>query len=181
MSWKKVGESKILDHLRMHLVEDVVVLPNGAQTKYLREVERPDYVTTIAFHTGKIAMIYDYSYPNDQMLLQFPEGLPNKDETIEKGAARELEEETGLRARRIVKIGENLHNHRRNTNLNHIMLAEDTEETGEIHLDATEDGLERVLLSEEEIWQKIAAGEIIQKNALAAWSIYQAWRRGETV
>jgi ADP-ribose pyrophosphatase len=180
MNWKKIGESKVLDHPRMHLVEDDVVLPNGEKTKYLREVDRPDYVTVIVRHAGKIAMIYDYSYPNDQMLLQFPEGLPEEDETFEEGAARELEEETGLHTRRVKEIGQNLHNHRRNTNSNHVMLAEDIEDTGETHLEATEHGLETIWLTEEEIWQKIAAEGVIQKNTLAAWSIYQAWCRGET-
>ena len=58
----------------MQLVEDEVILPNGSTTRYLREINKSDYVTIAAQYDDKFVMVYDYSYPNNQTLIQFPEG-----------------------------------------------------------------------------------------------------------
>lgn len=178
--WEKVEQKEILNHPRMHLVEDRVILPNGKTTGYLREVGKKDYVTIVARHVGKFVLVLDYSYPNDRRLLQFSEGEIDDGETPERTAVRELEEETGLRATKVTRLGRNLHNHRRNTNSNYVMLAEDedVEDTGETHHGASEYGMETVLLTEAEVWDKMASGDIIQKNTLAAWAVYQAQMRG---
>ncbi|HSX28475.1 MAG TPA: NUDIX hydrolase [Candidatus Saccharimonadales bacterium] len=181
MSWTKIGEHEVLDHPRMHLVEHAVELPDGTATDYLLEINRKDYVTTIARYAGKFAMIRDYSYPNDVRLLQFSEGWIDEGESPEQAAVRELKEETGLRAGKIRELGTNLHDHRRSTASAHVMLAENIEDTGEARPESTEHGVEMVLLTEAEIWKKIASGEIIQKNALAAWAIYAAQSRAEVI
>ncbi|HSE29545.1 MAG TPA: NUDIX hydrolase [Candidatus Saccharimonadales bacterium] len=174
MSWIKIDEHVVLNHPRMHLVEHTVKLPDGTEIDYLLEVNRKDYVTTIARHKGKFAMIRDYSYPNDARLLQFSEGWIDEGESSEQAASRELKEETGLRAAKVREIGTNLHDHRRSTASSHVMLAENIEDTGTANLESTEHGIETVYLTEAEIWKKIASGEIVQKNTLAAWAIYVA-------
>jgi 8-oxo-dGTP pyrophosphatase MutT (NUDIX family) len=172
--WKKVNSRVVFDHPRIHLVEDEVILPDGSTTHYLLDVNKKDYVTVIAQIDNKICMIYDYSYPHNQMLLQFPEGACDDDETPEQTAIRELEEETGLRAKAIKIIGKNFDHHRRSTALNYVLLTENAEDTGTTHLGAEESFSEKVLLTEPEISRKIASGEIVQKNALSAWAIYIA-------
>jgi len=174
--WRKVSEREVLNHKRMRLVEDRVVLPNGLETDYLREVNKKDYVTVVATHGDKIVMVHDYSYPHDRLLLQFPDGEIDTDETPEAGATRELQEETGFKADKLTILGRNLDNPRRNTSTNIVLLAKDVEETGERNLDAEESLNKVVLLTEAEIRAKIASGEIIQKNTLAAWALYSSRR-----
>jgi ADP-ribose pyrophosphatase len=174
--WQKITTRTILNHPRMQLVEDDIILPDATKTSYLLEVNKGDYVTVIARTDGKIAMVYDYSYPHDSMLLQFPEGGINQGETPEQAAKRELEEETGLHAETVSVIGKNLDSSRRNTTTNFILFSDDVHDTGVTHLEAEESFTETVLLTESEILQKIASGEIVQKNALAAWAIYTAWQ-----
>jgi ADP-ribose pyrophosphatase len=178
--WKKIKRYKVLDHPRIQLVEDDVMLPDGTITRYIHQLDKKDYVTVIASYDAKIIMVRDYSYPNDRMLLQFPEGAIERDETAEDAALRELEEETGMRAATISLMGENLDHHRRSTATNFVLFTDDVIDTGITHLEAEESHTETVLLSRSEITDKIASGEIIQKNALAAWTIYCATHGNKT-
>jgi len=171
--WQKLGTQEVLTHPRMQLVEDTVLLQNGQQTEYLREVNKPDYVTIIARRDAKVAMVYDYSYPNDDMLLQFPEGVIDDKETPEQCGIRELREEAGLLAGVLRSIGKNLHNQRRSTAQQIVLVADQLKEVPQEH-EAEESGMSLVWLAEQEVWDKIAAGEIKQKNTLAAWTIYAA-------
>ena len=173
-SWRKVGEREVLNHRRMRLVEDQVILPDGSKTDYLREIDKKDYVTIVATYGDKIVMVHDYSYPHDRMLLQFPDGEIGADETPEAGAMRELQEETGFKADRVTILGQNLDNPRRNTATNTVLLAKDVKDTGERNLDPEESLTEVVLLTEAEIRANIATGVIVQKNTLAAWAIYSS-------
>lgn len=178
-SWRKLAQRDILRHPRLHVVEDEVELPSGSKIQYLRFVDDKDYVTTIAREPGqpgKFAMVFDYSYPNDVRLLQFSEGLIDAGETPAEAAERELLEEMGIRAKKFITIGWNLSHHRRSTAKNFIIVAEGLTETGQTQHEAEEAGMQSYWLNEAEITQKIARGEIVQKNSLAAWAIYQAWR-----
>lgn len=172
IKWKKIGSRKVFSHLRMQLVEDEVILPNGSTAQYLREINKKDYVTVVAQYDEKFVMVYDYSYPNNQMLLQFPEGTVDQGETPEQGAIRELEEETGLHAREMNVVGKTLNHHRRSTAIGFVCSTRDLQNTGITHLEAEESYTKTVYLTEKEISQKIATGEIIQKNTLAAWAVY---------
>lgn len=170
--WNRISSKAVLDHPRMHIVEDELVLPDGTTTQYLREINRRDYITIIAKQAGTIAMVHDYSYPNDQMLLQFPEGWVDEGETPEHAAMRELKEETGFHANQVEILGKVLNDHRRGTATGFICFAEGAEDTGITHLEAEESYTKTVRLTKAEIKEKIASGAIIQKNALAAWAIY---------
>jgi ADP-ribose pyrophosphatase len=170
--WEKISSRSVFDHPRMHIVEDEVMLPDGTKTQYLRETDRRSFVTIIAKQAETILMVRDYSYPNDQMLLQFPEGVIDDGETPEYAAMRELQEETGFHTDTVEILGKAFNDHRRGTAEGFVCFAENTEDTGATHLEAEESYTETVHLSEAEIKDKIASGAIVQKNALTAWAIY---------
>jgi 8-oxo-dGTP pyrophosphatase MutT (NUDIX family) len=171
--WRFKERHEVFSHPRLHAVEDEVELPDGTTIRYLRFIDERDYVTVIAKKDNLIVMIRDYSYPNDEMLLQFPEGLLDPDESPTVAAVRELEEETGFSAGRVQIIGRNLAHHRRSTAKNIVLTATELLKK-KTHLESEEAGTETVFMTEAEIDDSIANGTIIQKNALAAWAIYSA-------
>lgn len=150
------------------------MLPSGKEIDYLRFHEYDDSILVIAENNGKILMVQEYAYPIKQVLLQFPEGGVLKGEDVLEAGNREFSEESTYTAKRLELIGYNLTHHRRTTAKNHIAVASGLTKAGEVAGDPEEAGITHVWLSETEINQKIANGEIIQKNTLAAWAIYQA-------
>ncbi len=176
--WTKIGSKEVLRHPRLSLDEHEVELPDGNTTGYLVFNNKFDFPTVIALEDdGRIVMVREHAYPINEALVQFPEGMMEADETDPlAAAARELAQETGRRAGKLAVIGSCLYHHRRSTSTNYIVLATGLSE-GETDLEMEEQGTEVVLLTEEEIWKMIASGEIIQKNTLSAWAIYQAFKR----
>eukprot|EP00747_Dinoflagellata_sp_TGD_P190920 gnl/TRDRNA2_/TRDRNA2_53561_c0_seq1.p1 gnl/TRDRNA2_/TRDRNA2_53561_c0~~gnl/TRDRNA2_/TRDRNA2_53561_c0_seq1.p1 ORF type:complete len:228 (+),score=50.14 gnl/TRDRNA2_/TRDRNA2_53561_c0_seq1:61-744(+) len=55
---------------------------------------------------GKVACVRQFRHPFREMALSFPAGRVDAGEDPEAAARRELEEEAGLRAARLVKLGE---------------------------------------------------------------------------
>jgi ADP-ribose pyrophosphatase len=75
---------------------------------YIREVVHHSGSAVIlpAFDDGTIALVRQYRHPTVKYLLELPAGGLNDKERPEEAAARELEEELGLRAGRLEKLSE---------------------------------------------------------------------------
>jgi 8-oxo-dGTP pyrophosphatase MutT (NUDIX family) len=170
--WKKLDSKTIFKHPRLTLAEDDVRLSDGAEVKYLRFLGLRDYVTVIAKQDDKLILLREYSYPLDEWLWQFPEGLFNEGDDAEAAARRELTEETGLIAEKMEVIGMNYGHHRRTDQKNHILVASGLKEGGKLTADAEDIGTETHRFSLDEIKQMVRDGEIRQKNTLAALALY---------
>jgi len=172
--WKKTDTNVVLEHPRVTLVEDDVVLPDGSKTKYLRYEGLLDYVTLIATRDDHIAMLREYSYPHDEWLWQFPEGSIEEGETELQAAERELAEEAGLAVKKWQKLGINYDHHRRTTVKAHVYLGSDAYEVDKLAGDPEEQGTELHWFTVEDVKKMILKGSIVQKNALAALAVYMA-------
>ncbi len=66
----------------------------------------PDAVIIVPYHTteNKLVMTREYRVPLADYEYGFPAGLIDAEESIEQAARRELQEETGLRLTRILRI-----------------------------------------------------------------------------
>ncbi|MGB9729786.1 MAG: NUDIX hydrolase [Thermoprotei archaeon] len=84
---------------------DEIISENGFG--YIKEiVEHPGAVAILAFlDDNTILMVKQYRRAVDKILLELPAGTLKIGETPEQCAARELEEETGYKARKIEKLG----------------------------------------------------------------------------
>jgi 8-oxo-dGDP phosphatase len=83
----------------MTVREDVVRRPDGGEGLY-GVVDKPDYALVVALDGDRVAMVEQYRYPLRLRRWEFPQGTaPDRAEMgPEELAARELREETGLRA-----------------------------------------------------------------------------------
>src|SRR6059058_5928283 len=79
-----------------------------ADRTYIREIvhHKGSAVILPAFDDGTIALVRQYRHPAVKYLLELPAGTLNERERPEEGAARELEEELGMRAGRLEKLSE---------------------------------------------------------------------------
>jgi 8-oxo-dGTP pyrophosphatase MutT (NUDIX family) len=172
--WKRLETTTLFEHPRLTVVEDKVLLPDGAQTAYLRFEKDHDFATVIARSEGKLAFVREYSYPLDQFLLQFPEGSMEPDEAALDCAQRELSEEAGLASDTYTEIGTSPSHHRRIDAWQHVLVADEAYAVPKTAGDIEEQGIETVWIPETGVNDLIASGEIVQRNTLAAWAIYNA-------
>src|SRR5213083_1089077 len=79
-----------------------------ADRTYVREVvHHPGSAVILpVFDDGTIALVKQYRHPAAKYLLELPAGTLNDKERPEEGAARELEEELGVRAGKLEKLCE---------------------------------------------------------------------------
>src|SRR5436309_4466157 len=97
---KKVFSGRVFD-------VTVDTVREGEKT-YMREVvHHPGSAVILpAFDDGTIALVRQYRHPAVKYLLELPAGTLNDRERPEEGAARELEEELGVRAGKLEKLSE---------------------------------------------------------------------------
>ena len=124
---KQISSRRIYKGRIVGLREDTVELPGGKVAK--REiVEHPGAVAVIALtNKDEIVLIKQYRRPAQEVLLEVPAGLVHKDETPAEAAKRELEEETGFRAKNIKKIFESYASPGYSTEVIQYFLATDLE------------------------------------------------------
>ncbi len=82
-----------------------VILPNGKEGN--RDIVRhPGAVAILAFlDRDTIILEKQFRVPINQTILEIPAGKLEKNEDIKKAAIRELEEETGYKAKEIIYLG----------------------------------------------------------------------------
>jgi len=106
----KLKEEKIKSNLIysgkiFDVYRDEVILPNGKVV--LREtVNHSGAVAVVPIEKSEIILVKQFRYPTGEEILEIPAGKLNKDESPERCAKRELEEEIGFKAGMIKKVME---------------------------------------------------------------------------
>ncbi len=144
-------------------------------------------IREIAVHNGgavvlavtndeKIIFVKQYRHPFDKYLIELPAGKLEKGEEPEHCAKRELEEETGMIAGKITKLGAIATTPGFCTELLHIYLAEDLQE-GNLNREEGEYGMSLIYLTLEEAEEKIRSGEIYDAKTLSGILYYNLYRK----
>lgn len=102
--WKVKSSKQVYDNYYLKVHEDVLDLA-GTEKLYVRAVRR-DYCTIVPFDgRERIMMFKSYRHIVDSQQLEVPSGYIDEGETPKQAAARELAEETGYVAKRMVHVG----------------------------------------------------------------------------
>jgi ADP-ribose pyrophosphatase len=102
--WKVKSSKKVYDNYYLKVYEDVLDLA-GKEKLYIR-ARRPDYCTIVPFTSdGQILTIKSYRHLVDSWQMEVPSGFIDRGETPRRAAARELGEETGYRAKKMIHVG----------------------------------------------------------------------------
>jgi len=134
---KQIETKTVYKGLIVNVRSDVAEIQNGKHVP--REVvEHPGGVGIVPV-TGdnKVLMVRQYRYPMEEELLEIPAGKLGKDEAPIDCAVRELSEETGCKAGRIVDMGAVYPSPGFCRETLYLFLALDLQQ-GDIHLDEDE-------------------------------------------
>jgi len=88
-------------------IEKEVLLPGEEEPQVYYSIKPSDYVTALArTKDGQIIVLRQYRPAVEKFTYELPSGHMEKGETPEQAIVRELEEETGCRAEKVVLLGE---------------------------------------------------------------------------
>lgn len=118
---------------------------------------------------GEVLFVRQYRYAVEQPLLEIPAGKLDPGEDPDTCAARELTEETGYTTEHLQKLGYVYTTPGFCNETIHLYLA-DHLVAGKQHLDPDE-YLDVIRIPLEEVWQRIAKGEICDAKTLAAFAM----------
>ncbi len=103
--WRRGASRYLFESRWFNLRQDEVALPSGEAISYTL-VEHPGYAMVVPLlDDGRVILERMYRYTVQETLLELPSGGLAEGESAEAGARRELEEETGWRAERLVPLG----------------------------------------------------------------------------
>lgn len=167
--WKILKSRMILNQKWVKVRQDEIQLPNGQIIDDYFVYPRPDIVLILAITANKeIVLVRQYRHGVEKILLELPGGTFNPaEEKSELAAQRELAEETGYIADRLMPLATFYDNPVKDTNKIHVFIAENAQLLEKQNLDITED-IEIVLVPIAAIMEKIATGDIIVSGSIAA-------------
>jgi 8-oxo-dGTP pyrophosphatase MutT (NUDIX family) len=175
--WRILDSHNAFEHRWYVLRRDTVELPDGGVIDDYFVSVRPEVVVVVPIdRTGSFIMVRQYQHGAGQITLEFPAGT-FRNEAPADAALRELEEETGYIPGRIEPLGACFENASKNTNRNHLFLAEDCDPRGTQKLERTEQaaGLTVQILTPVELAHALDTGQIVAMSSLVAG--YRALRR----
>ncbi len=122
---------------------------------------------------GKIILVKQWRRAIQEILLELPAGTLEEGEPVDVCAQRELQEETGFRAREIIALGGFYSAPGFCTEYLYLFLARGLEEAP---LDADDDeAIDLVYVGLDEFWQMVAEGKIHDAKTIAGVARYDKW------
>ncbi len=128
---KKLESKQIYEGRVFDVCVDRVRLPNGREAGREVVVHGGGASVVALDSAGNIYLVRQWRYPFGTELLEIPAGKLDRGEKPEACALRELSEETGMRAGKLVDLGEFYATPAYCTEVLHIYLALDLEEAGQ--------------------------------------------------
>ena len=167
--WKRLSEKILYKNPWWTYKLDSFEISNGRRGEYHYVHTAGASLVIPIFPDGRLLLVRQYRFLCDRESLEFPCGGVKEGSTYERTAREELAEEAGLDARSVEQVGEfNPYNGVTNE-MCRVFLAREFSPVAS-RPDVTEE-FEQVIMTPEELDQKIDAGEVWDGMTLAAWMI----------
>jgi 8-oxo-dGTP pyrophosphatase MutT (NUDIX family) len=177
--WKPVTDKRLLKTPVLTVEQLTSRSPKGDEHDYII-INTPDWVTVIPVIQSppreQFIMVRQWRHAENRLSVEFPGGVINRGETPEQAALRELLEETGYHAQKLVQLSSFSPNPALMTNHQHFFLAFDLTDTGARHLDYDE--YVHVLIEDtESVYQHMRNGEYSHGLMACGAFLYQQYTR----
>jgi 8-oxo-dGDP phosphatase len=168
---QRLASREIYRNNWMALREDDIRRPDGSTGIYA-VVDKPTYALVIPRDGDRYHLVEQFRYPLGLRRWEFPQGTAPELEALEPTdlAARELREETGLRASELVKLGQLDVAPGMSSQRGWVFLATDITE-GEHDREHEEQDMHSEWFSRAEVEEMIRGGEITDAQSIAAWAM----------
>lgn len=169
---ERTARRRVFQSRWMTVYEDDVRFPDGLEGKY-GVVEKEDFALILPRHAdGRFQLVEQYRYAVGARFWEFPQGAWETRAGADPAevARGELEEETGLKAGRMTKLGHFFEAYGFVNQGCHVYLAEDLSQ-GAMKRDAEEQGMETAAFSRAQIDAMIKDGQIADVTTLAALNL----------
>lgn len=138
--WKRVAVGERRDHQILRVGEDVFADPRSGERHDRVIIEADDWCNVVPLtRDGRVILVKQFRFGSREVSLELPGGVVDQGETPEDSVRRELEEETGYRAGRVLALGTYHSNPAHFTNRVHGFVALDCEPVHDGHPDGSED------------------------------------------
>ena len=159
--WKLLQSRLVINNKWCQVRQDEVKLANGRIIDDFFINVRPDIALIFPVTAQQeIVFVRQYRHGVGEVLLELPAGsFDPQAEISEVAASRELTEETGYVAEKLIRLATLYDNPVKDTNSIHLFIAENVIKSQEQELDITEE-IEVVLVPVSEVIQRVLIGEI---------------------
>lgn len=165
--WKKVSTEEVFRNKWLSLRVDDVITPDGKEGQYSVMDNTDEVVIVVPIDNDKnIYLIQLNRYPINQDSWELPKGRSEGEKPL-IAARRELQEETGLEAKKITEIGCSYPLNGLCSEINHILIAEQLTETD--NNEREEEGIRDVIkVPIQKALNMIKEGEITDGQTITA-------------
>ena len=140
LPWKRVRSGEKRDYHVLRVGEDVFADPRDGEERARVIIDADDWCNVLPLtRNGNVVLVKQFRFGSGAVSLELPGGIVEGNEDAAATAARELEEETGYRAGRVIALGTYNPNPAHFTNRVHAFVAVDCAPVHDGHPDASED------------------------------------------
>ncbi len=177
--WRQIASKVLGDYRIFQLRQDTSVSPRTGKEHRFFVLETGDWVNIVPVtKEGKVVLIRQYRHGTEEVTLEIPGGMVDgEDGSPKESAGRELLEETGYQAEKLIHIGTVTPNPAILSNYCHTYLALNARPVAEPMMDGSED-IEFELVEAAEVPGMITSGQIQHALVIAAFYFYDQYQRG---